>query len=386
MGQFLAGLAIPFLVNELTDSNAWVGAVGFAGMIPAVALTPIGGVMSDRLDRRLMLMAAYALQIVGMSVLLGMYLADAITPWRILFLQLGLGCSGALQWPPVQAMPAITVPPESLRKAVQTLSISFTVGRALGPALAAITLVASGVGLALIVTIALYAIGIVLLLITRTRPYERAQSRSIVSEFRAGVAYVAARPSMRLAVVTAFMLATCLAVFSFPLAASIADDVFSTGAGGLGVLATSLGIGSIFGSIWMSLGGAEVLRSRTEVGALTAYLLGVLLVVATSWLPVGIAGYLLMGLGHMLHNVSMSTTLQVQVSEEFRGRVMSVWIFAILCGLPIGTILGGFLADALDIRIVAVIYASIFFCYFAITMVRTNRFAPINFEPAPERS
>jgi hypothetical protein len=61
-------------------------------------------------------------------------------------------------------------------------------------------------------------------------------------------------------------------------------------------------------------------------------------------------GYLLMGGAHMLHGTTLSTSLQLRVDEEFRGRVMSVFLVAILSGIPIGGLAFGVLGDLVGLR------------------------------------
>jgi MFS family permease len=59
----------------------------------------------------------------------------------------------------------------------------------------------------------------------------------------------------------------------------------------------------------------------------------------------------------MLHGVTVNTALQLQLDEEYRGRVMSVWLVALLGGLPLGSFAGGVLGDLLGIRWVMLGYA-----------------------------
>ena len=66
VAQFLGGLATPFLINQLTDSNSWVGAASFAALVPAVIGTPLAGTLADRMDRRILLLAGLSLQILSM--------------------------------------------------------------------------------------------------------------------------------------------------------------------------------------------------------------------------------------------------------------------------------------------------------------------------------
>jgi hypothetical protein len=91
-------------------------------------------------------------------------------------------------------------------------------------------------------------------------------------------------------------------------------------------------------------------RAVLERRSILLYGAGLLVVASSSWLGVGMFGYLLMGGAHMLHGTTLSTSLQLRVDEEFRGRVMSVFLVAILSGIPIGGLAFGVLGDLVGLR------------------------------------
>jgi predicted MFS family arabinose efflux permease len=358
-GQFLQGLAMPFLINDLTDSNTWVGGASFASLLPAVLVTPLAGILADRIDRRKILLLAYSVQTLLTLLIVVLYETGQLTPWRIIIISFVSGGTAGFQWAPIQSMSPSLVPEDLLISAVRLVSISFTAGRALGPALAALTLAFWGPGPAFIGTFVAYVIAVVVLFGVRTGWQPGGAGEPYWKQFVDGLRYVRARPGMRLCVGLVASGAFFLAVFTFALAASVADDAYGAGGGGLGLLAMTIGIGSVVGSVIISFGGGAVKRSTMEFVVLVTYCGALLLAAATPWLLVGLVGFFLLGITHMLHGVTMSTALQVQVEEEYRGRVMSVWLMAMLGSLPIGAITGGILADAIDIRAVMAMYSSI---------------------------
>jgi len=381
VGQFLQALAAPFLVNELTDSNAWVGAAGFAVLFPAMLTTPVAGILSDRMDRRRLLLVAYGCQVVITFALMALYAADLLTPWRILGLLVLSGAASGLQWPPIQTMSAALVPADELVDAVRAVSISFTAGRALGPAVAAVILATSGPGIAFVGTFACCLVGVALLLPVHLRPTPERAAEPFLRQFTAGIAYVRARRGVRLVVRLAFATAMLGATFSSSLAPSVADDLYGAGGGGLGALTAMVGVGSMIGSVFISGPGGRVRRSRVTLGSVTLYGTALLVVASTGVFAVGLVGYTLMGIAHMLHNVSLNTALQVQVEDEYRGRVLSVWLIALLSGLPLGALLGGFLAEATSIRLVLVLYGATLLGSVLFTASRTHGLAPLDDQP-----
>jgi len=350
IAQFLAGLATPFLINQLTDSNSWVGGASFAALLPSVILTPFAGALADRMDRRLLLLAGVGMQAVVMVGIVVLYESDRLTPWLILGLNFIGGSSAAFMWAPIQSLGAILVPRESLAAAVRMVSITFTVGRSIGPVVAALTLAFGGPGLAFVVCLGVYLTSFVVLTTVRTKWAPTSAGGSLRSQMGDGIAYVRARPEMRLAFRLAFTVACLGAVFAFSLAAGVADDLFGLGGGGLGVLSTSLGVGSLLASAHISGAGSRVARSVMERRSILLYALGLVVVASSGWLVVGIIGYLCMGGAHMLHGTTLSTALQMRVDERYRGRVVSLFLVAVLSGIPVGGLAFGILGDLVGLR------------------------------------
>ncbi len=380
-GQFMQSLAVPFYMNELTDSNFWVGSSAFAVLVPSLIMTPVAGIWSDRISRKAILFGSFFLQLVCSVVFLALYAGDLLTPWLMIGLQLVVGVASGFQWAPTQAMTALLVPPEDLLSAVRFVSLSFTAGRALGPAMAGLTLLYWGPGPAFAVTIVGFALGLAFMVPIRLRPSEPVQQEPFWLQFRHGLEYIWRRPEMRLVVVTSFVVASVGAVFAFALVASVADDVFTLGDGGLGWLTATFGFGSLVVGLYVTRHGDRHARSRVEMTAVGVYALGVLMVGATPWLAFGLLGYFVFGAAHMAHGVTVNSSLQVQVDEQYRGRVMSVWLMSVLAGLPIGSLVGGFLGDLVSMRFVLLLYGGLLAVFWALASIRSNGFAGLDRGP-----
>jgi len=353
VAQFLAGLATPFLINQLTDSNSWVGAASFAALLPAVIGTPFAGALADQMDRRLLLLAGIGLQSLVMVAIVVLYASDRLTPWLILGLNFVGGSASSFLWAPTQSLAAVLVPRESLAAAVRMVSITFTVSRSVGPVVAAVTLAFGGPGLAFSMALGIYLVGFSVMTTVRTGWSPTGGGGSLRSQLSDGIAYVRARPEMRLAFRLAFTVASLGAVFAFSLTAGVADDLYGLGGGGLGVLATSAGVGSMLASAYISGPGSRVARSIMERRNILFYGFGLVVVASTSWMALGILGYLCMGAAHMLHGTTLSTALQIRVDDAYRGRVMSVFLVAVLSGIPLGGLAFGILSDLVGLRWVA---------------------------------
>ena len=380
-GQFMQSLAVPFYMNELTDSNFWVGSSAFAVLIPSLIMTPVAGIWSDRISRKAILFGSFFTQLACSAAFLVLFASDQLTPWLMLGIQVVVGMASGFQWAPTQAMTALLVPPEDLLSAVRFVSLSFTAGRALGPALAGLTLLYWGPGPAFAVTIVGFGAGLLLMAPMRLRVAEPVEQEPFWLQFRHGMEYIWRRPEMRLVVSTSFVVAAVGAVFAFALVASVADDVFALGDGGLGWLTAVFGLGSLAVGLYVTRHGDRHLRSRVEMTAVGVYALGVLLVGITPWLAFGLLGYFVFGAAHMAHGVTVNSALQMQVDEQYRGRVMSVWLMSVLAGLPIGSLIGGYLGDLVSMRFVLLLFGGILAVFWAITVIRSNGFAGLDRGP-----
>ena len=178
------------LVFEHTGSSAWTGAVTFAAMIPAVVMSPLGGFMSDRFDRRTVLAWSYTLQVCQTAFLGVLVVTGLMEPWHVLLLSIFNGSVRAVGMPAQQALVPNTVRPQHIINAVSLLQAAHHGSRFLGPFLILILLWSTGPWLGdnedwvFFLCTALYAVALGLLFRIRTR------SRGVVeSGAGAGVMY-----------------------------------------------------------------------------------------------------------------------------------------------------------------------------------------------------
>ena len=150
------------------------------------------------------------------------------------------------------------------------------------------------------------------------------------------------------------------------LTAGLASGVYGVGAEGFGWLISTMGISCVVSGIAIALVGDRVSRSTTVTVGLLAYGSGVILAGATDCYLVGLAAYAIIGVGHVTVYVSCATGLQLHLREELRGRVTSLYMMTIFVGMPIGSQIGGLLADLLGLPAVMTAYGLLLLLYLAI--------------------
>jgi MFS family permease len=371
-GSFMQGLSVAYVLHELTDSNTWVGVGTFAWMIPSLLMGPPSGIVSDRNDRRMVLIWSNIAQLIAAVALWLLAATDHLAPWPIVGLVTVAGLGAGFQYTASQSMAAVLLPPEQLLHGVRLNSMGFTASRAVGPALAGLVIELWGADTAFFLNAVSFVVFLVALAVVRTRPVPLATTDRWMQRFRDGVRYVSERPALRLVVVTAFVSAF-FGQSMVQLAAGMADEVYDVGGDGLGFLVAIYGAGSTVASVALVVGADRLLRSRMASIGIALFGVGLGIAVSSVFFLVGLAGFLVAGTAHGFTNISLNTAIQAQVHEEFRGRALSMFLMALLAGMPLGTLAGGVLGDLIGLRAALGLFSASMIAYLLYATVRRDR-------------
>jgi MFS family permease len=376
-GSFMQTIGVPFVIYDLTGSNTWVGASVFAGLVPSLVVGPMAGIVADRMSRRIVLLWANGVQAVAALVLWFMAVHHDLTPWRIVAVLVVAGAGAGFQYSSAQAIVSQLVPREHLVQALRINTLGFTGARAVGPAVAGIVLHEAGATTTFGVNALSFLVVMAALVPLRLAPFTPPVREPWSRQLRGAVDLVRSRPSMRLVVAMAFTVAL-LGQSVAQLVAGISVEVYGRGGGAQGALLAVFGTGSIISSLVLITTGDRRRRSRTAFTGLILYGLGAICVVVTTQLAVGLAAFFLMGLAHVLTGISMNTALQVQVSEEYRGRVISLYLMALLAGMPLGALISGRLGDLVGLRPTIAGSGALLVTIAVVAAVRSNLFAGLD--------
>ncbi len=385
-GTFMQTIGVAFVLRRLTGQDGWVGAGVFASMIPSLLVGPIAGPLCDRFERRRILLASNGAQAAIATVFFLLSLTDHLTPWRMVGLLVAAGMAGGFQIAASQTLVAGLVPPAHLLQAVRLYSVGFNAARAIGPAFAGIVLDVWGETTTFALNAASFGVVLLALLVIRPRPQTATSpGRRVSEEFADGVRYSARHRSLTLCMVSALAV-TLFGASVAQLAAGVALGIFDVEGGGLGLLVGAYGLGSAATAITLTFVADRFQRSRVALTGVFLYGLGVIIVVSTTELAVGLAGYLVMGVAHILTGISTNTTIQAQVDDRYRGRVMSLYLMCMLAGMPIGALIGGQLGDVLGLRQVLAGFGVILIGFGVAAVVWLEGFASYDdtaLEPSP---
>lgn len=348
--SWMQTVAIAAHLWNLTESATWLGASGFAMMIPATVLTPYAGVLADRLPRRLILGITQTLQMVFAFAFFVVYKADLLTPWRVLGLLFCTGIISGIQMAAWQSFVPTLVPREHLVTAVRLNSVQFQASRAIGPMVGALALALFGIGAAFLGN-AITFIPVVLAVLI-ARPMQTIAPRAQTKVFEAmaeGFRYTWSRASMRRVVIAAFLL-SAFGQSLIQLTAAMATEMYGRSSDDNAGLVAAFGVGSVVSGLTMVFLGNQVSRSATLRAGLVAYVCGVALLPITTDFRVGLLGLFVCGLAHIPVATTFNTFMQSSVPDEYRGRVVACYLTGVMFGMPIGSFVLGRLGDMIGMR------------------------------------
>ena len=335
-----------YLTFELTGSAAAIGWVTAASALPMLLGSPLGGVVADRVNKKLLLRITQAVAPATAGTVGVLVLTDLVAYWHLLIAGMLSGVMFAFNMPARQAIVPQLVPRHQMMNAISLQMGGQNLTRVVAPAMAGGLVAPLGVGWVYV----LVAIFFSAPLISEWRLPDhgmttvRRKSARVHEDFAEALRYIR-NDGLILRLIVLGLVFPLFAIPVYQLLPVFAEEVFDAGAAGLGLLAASTGVGGVVGALIVAA------MSRYEHKGRLMLLSGVwlgLLYIAFSLLDAFAPAVLLLGLGSVggvVMQTTNNTVVQATVSEEVRGRVMAVVMMSF--GLmPLGVIPLAYAADA----------------------------------------
>ena len=350
-GGWVQNVTIPYVVYQLTDSEAWVGFAGFSLLITAAIFGPIGGTLADRFDRRHILIITQAAQALVALSLWGLWTSGVRSPGAIVALASLSGVFGGLMIGSWQAFVSELVPREALLNAVTLNSAQFNAARAFGPAIGGIVLATLGAGWGFFINaLSFFAVIGALLLIRLARSVEKATGRMrVLRDLRETAHYVRRAPG----ILTCLVVVAGLSFADSPLFQFVVvftDEVFKVDTWVFGVMSAALGIGAILATPFIAGWGGAMPRRKLVAGAMALNGISLMLFALSPNAWFGFFFLMGSGAGYLAIASSLNTTIQLQVDETKRGKVLAFYLLGVTLVAPIGALVQGFLVNAIGPR------------------------------------
>lgn len=372
IGTWMQSMAQQVLVYRLTGTAESLGIVNFMALLAMLPLFFISGSVSDRYPKRNVILISQGVMLIQALSMAILTWTNVIQVWHVYAMAFVLGAAQAFDMPARQAFTVDMVEgKEDLSNAIGLNSAMFNIARALGPALAGITVAATGEGNAFFINGLTFLTVIVCLLLMRNLPDSStplAEGSNSVEHVKEGFRYIGANRILVLLIslvgVNSFLSApysTLMPVFSSmlePTAWPVISWICNPESGlitcrapealPLGILLTMVGLGAFLS--------AMVIASSTDRGKR-----GRMLTIGNIGFPVFILFFSLskqfllsvillffVGVSFVMQNVMANTLIQLKAPDHLRGRVMSMYMMTMNTTIRLGGLQAGFMADWLS--------------------------------------
>jgi MFS family permease len=350
-GNWLFNVTAAVVVFQLTGSALLVGLVSVGQFAPLALLSPWAGAVSDRVDRRKLLLwsqawSAAAATALAVPVLL--FGVDTLPgAWPVIATAFGIGLGQAIAAPTLNALVPALVDDVDLENAVALTSLTFNTGRAFGPAVSGVLLATLGAETAFALNAVSFVVLIAALLVIREQ--RAREPRAADGSVRAGIRFVREHRSVLLLLVgvgTAGFAADPIITLSPALAGTLGagDTLVAVLVSAFGIAAAPAALAS--GPLQRRFG-----AERVAATGLLSMAAGLTIAAAAPAPWTAVAGFAVTGAGSVLAVTGFTTALQRQLPDALRGRVMALWSVAFLGNRPIAAVLDGALADRIGPRL-----------------------------------
>ncbi len=350
-GTWIQNIALGWLVYRLTDSAFMLGAVGFAGQIPALLLTPVAGVYADRTNRRKILIITQSVSMLVAFSVSVLIFSGTVEIWHILAAAILNGISIAFDTPYRHAfLVEMVTEKKDLPNAIALNSTLFNTARFIGPPVGGLLIALGGEGLCFLVNgfSFLAVIGTLLAMNVKATAVV-ASGKSIFSDLLSGLKYAWGNRPIRvllLMVITTSFTGLPYQVF-MPV---FAREVLGGDAQTLGLLTGAIGAGALTGAFFLA--SRKGLSEIPRIVYISATMFGIGLAAfshSTSfWLSMGLL--LVAGFGMVVEFASSNTLLQTMVDDRMRGRVVALYSMSFMGITPLGSLTLGSVAETAGVQ------------------------------------
>lgn len=354
IGTWVQNIAQSWLVFQLTNSAFLLGLVGFLSSIPIFIFSLFGGVLADRINKRNILIFTQAAFMFLAFLLAILTQFKIITPQQIMFIALFNGIIMAFDAPARQAIVVELVGKEHLFNAIALNSVSFNSSRIIGPAIAGVLISIIGMsGCFYLNGVSFLAVIIALFYIKFGRGVVR-KNNSALSDLKAGLVFIKGN-HLILALVSIVAGMSLFGISYVILMPVFANNVLGVGIKGLGVLMSATGIGALAGALLLARLGDFKYKGRLLIGAVFLFSFSLVTFALSKNYALAIFSLIIVGCSSVIPVALINTLLQINVPDEFRGRVMSLFMITFAGMMPFGNLISGSLAQAFGVSVALVV-------------------------------
>ncbi|OFV83007.1 MAG: hypothetical protein A2W26_11290 [Acidobacteria bacterium RBG_16_64_8] len=345
VGMWVQSTAQSFLVWELTRSPLSTSLTTLFFSLPSTVLALAGGVVADRVDRRRLLLVTQSIFMLQSAVLATLTFFGIIRVWQIYLLALVNGTVMAFDSPTRQSLIPSLVEREDLTNAVALSSTAFNASRVIGPPIGGLIYAAVGPAWCFAVSAIAYPAILTSLYVIRPAQtlLQRARTHPL-RDLREGVGFAVRNPLIR----GLLLMVALNGAFAFTyivLMPVIASQVLGGGARENGFLIGAAGVGATLGALGVASVGTPRRPGRIIVGFGFAGAIGLVALSLSRQLQLSMAATAFAAGSIMSFLATCNSTIQAYTPDALRGRIMSLYTFALIGSGPFNALLAGALGN-----------------------------------------
>lgn len=324
VGNWMQIVAQSWLVYELTNSPLMLSLVNFAALVPVVPISLLAGVLSDRFPRRKIILASEFVLMLQALIMAVLIWQNLIQVWHVMVLSFMLGAATSIGQPARLAFVLDVVGKDDLSNAVGLTSSGNNAAHILGPVLAGFVIASFGEAACFLMNgISYLAVILALFAIHLSNEKQKVETMAIVGSLKDGFSYIKSKKII-LGLLFTVSITSFLIIPYITLMPVFARDILKVGPGGLGTLMTVIGVGSILGALWVAN-----LRSGTRgkwvliANIIGSICLSIFAFSGAYWISLLVV--LMIGTSNSIRLALANSLTQLSTSEDYHGRVMSVF-------------------------------------------------------------
>ena len=341
--RFMEFIILGWVVLELTDSPWRVGLLAFFRMIPMPFLGLASGVLSDRVDRKRLMVGTEATSLVLMALLFVLVATDSAEFWSIALIALGMGTGWVVSFPARNSVIQDMVGSGGITSAMPLETANLAGSRMMGPLYGGLLLSFAGPAEAIFIPTVLYGLDLLLLWRVHIPPRQAVAHEPVTRVLTEGLRFVVSS-RLILAVILITIVANALYFPYMGMLPVFARDVLGVGPALLGIMAAMDGMGALIGSVFLA--SRRNIRSPGRIFVFGTILSMSIVLLFTFSRVYGLSLVILLAAGLTFSGYhSMQTALVLlSASPEIRGRALGIQMMAIGIG-PVGQLITGATAE-----------------------------------------
>jgi MFS family permease len=342
IGFQMMNFALLWLVRQLEADPIWLGMVGLATGVPAIALNIFGGVLADRVDPRRLVLVSQVFTGALTLLLATLVFTGVVQIWHIILIAFFSGATQAFDGPARMAFFPHLIDRGDMMNAVALNSSIWQSTRMIAPMLAGALISLFGTSATLYVAAGGLVLGIGILLMLRVPPIPT-RSAANLNAIAEGANYVKSNKLFSSLIASTFF-NSFFGMAYLQLMPTFTVDVLHKGAGAQGFLVSAGGVGALLGTVTAAFLGKFHQRGLLILAGSVLFGGMIMLFALSSWYALSAVALLLAGYCQSVYMISTMSTLQMRVPDHLRGRVMG--IFSMTYNLmPLGGMLAGVVAS-----------------------------------------